>query len=238
MHPTEHSQHDPVLIAGLAADDLNPTDQSRATALIDSCHECRSLRDDLLAIAQATRALPVLPAPRDFRITPEEAAGLTRTGRRRTGWFDRFLGAILRTGSFARPLAATFTTLGLVGIFVAGALPGLFGAASRPAPETVTGAGAVGATTASSAPGAMYGPQLASAAPDDNGYGTKDAAHASGEPAAEWRGSDAEPSTPDARELARQRDEQATGLLLWGSVTLLGVGLALFALRLAGRRLR
>jgi hypothetical protein len=230
----DHRQHDLVLISGLAADDLTAADQSMATALTESCADCRALRDDLLTIAQATRDLPAQRAPRDFRITADQAARLTRTG-----WFARLVGSLVGSGSLVRPLAATFTTLGLVGIFVAGALPTMLGgAASMPAPEAVTGLGGTGATTASSAPGAMHGPQLASAGPGDDGYGVKDAAQASAEPADVRAGSNGETSGPDAQSLARSGDERANGLLLWGSVTLLGVGLGLFALRLAGRRLR
>jgi hypothetical protein len=233
MHHADHTQHDPVLISRFAADELTSTDQARATALIDSCRECRTLRDDLLAIALATRALPAQRAPRDFRITSEQAAHLARTGR-----FPRLGGVLVAMGAFGRPIAATFTTLGLVGIFVAGALPGLFGAASMPAPEAVPGVGGSAATAASTAPGAIDGPSVTSTARDDVGYRVDGAAQASGAPDEVRAGSITDPSSTESRDLARPSDEQASGLLLWGSVTLLGVGLALFALRLAGRRLR
>src|SRR6185295_12585376 len=82
---TSHDRHDPMLMAALAAGDLAGTDRDQAIALTRSCTECASLHADLLAIAEATTTLPPpIPAPsRDFRLTPEQAAGLRRTGWRR-----------------------------------------------------------------------------------------------------------------------------------------------------------
>ncbi|HJP89357.1 MAG TPA: hypothetical protein VJ850_10015 [Candidatus Limnocylindrales bacterium] len=241
-HDLDHAHHDLDLVAGLAADGLSATEQLRARAQVNECDRCSALRDDLLAIAAATRTLPASPAPRDFRITAEQAAGL-----RRTSWVTRLLGPFVRAGSIARPLAATFTTLGLIGVFVAAALPGLVGAgASSAAPES-----AGGGTTPTSAPaalgGGVTGPAAASAGPVDQGFGAKDNAAASDAPAyvqagggnvAGPTGITTDGSTASTRDLGRVADTQPVNLLLWGSVTVLGVGLMLYALRFAGRRLR
>ena len=237
-----HPDHDHSLIAGLAADDLTPTEHTRAQALLDSCTECSALRDDLLAIAQATRALPPQRAPRDFRITTEQAARLHRTG-----WMARLLAPFGRAGSVARPLAATFTTLGLVGVFVAAALPSMLGGAASmaaPQPEGAgTGAGAVSApdAVASTAPGAMFGPAGPSLAAGADGDDTKSNVQPSSEPLLGVTSGGS--SGGDGRDLGSEADRVDAPLsrsnpLLLGSAALLGVGLGLFALRFAGRRLR
>ena len=72
----QHAQHDPLLVVSLAAGDLTGTDRDRAAALIAACADCALLHDDLLAIARATAALPTAVRPRDFQLTPEQAARL------------------------------------------------------------------------------------------------------------------------------------------------------------------
>jgi hypothetical protein len=243
-------------------------ERTRGQALLDSCVDCRALHDDLVAIAAATRSLPAARAPRDFRITAEQAARL-----RRTSWLTRLLGPFASAGSVARPLAAAFTTLGLVGVFVASALPGMLGgAASMAAPESQTGAGAPAAAAGSQAPGTVAGPTLASTVPGDAGYGAKDntasqapaAGRSSAPVPAASAGPGAGPSeavaltategpqaaaagaTDDGRNSAWAGGSFANDVpaptppnpLLIGSIALLAVGLLLFALRYAGRRLR
>lgn len=270
LHDPQHAQHDPDVIAGLAAGGATAIERTRGQALLDSCVDCRALHDDLVAIAAATRSLPAARAPRDFRITAEQAARL-----RRTSWLTRLLGPFASAGSAARPLAAAFTTLGLVGIFVASALPGMLGgAASMAAPESQTGAGAGAPAGAagSQAPGTVAGPTLVSTVPGDAGYGAKDNT-ASQAPAA-GRSSAPVPAVPTApgagpsevAALTATEAPQAAAAgatdsgrnatsaggdfaydvpaptppnpLLIGSIALLAVGLLLFALRSAGRRLR
>lgn len=237
-HDPDHAHHDLDLIAGLAADDLTTTEQLRARAQVHDCDRCRALRSDLLAISAATRTLPAQRAPRDFQLTADQAAHL-----RRTSWVSRLLGPFVSAGSFARPLAATFTTLGLVGVLVATSLPGLVGGgAARPASPESAG----GATSASSAPGAVLGPALASAGPNDQGFGAKDNAQASdaaayiqsGGQSGSSTGGTTDGSTANPRDLGRVADMQPVNLLFWVSITVLGLGLMLFALRFAGRRLR
>ena len=226
MHvDTQHAQHDQALIAGLAADDLTASERTRAEALLASCTECSALRADLISIAAATKRLPSVAAPRDFTITAEQAARL-----RRTGWLGALLAPFAGARSAARPIAATFTTLGLVGVFVAAAMPAMLGgAASMAAPE---GAGAPG-LVASAAPGYQYGP--AATATSDDRDTTKDSAQASAEPlvgvAAGGDGFGLNGGRVDA-------ETTPANPLLVGSLALLAVGLVLFGLRFAGRRLR
>ena len=241
----EHALHDLDLIAGLAADDLSPSEQRRARAQVHACAGCGALRDDLVAIATATRTLPRQPAPRDYRITTEQAARL-----RRTGWIARLLGPFGSAGSIARPLAATFTTLGLVGVLVATALPGLLGASASPtsaSPESVRGGASA---TFAVAPDEAHGAAFATASPVDQGFGAKDNAQASDAPAYIQAGSGGtggsgggamggtDGSTSSTPDVGRVADTQPMNLLLWGSITVFGIGLMLFGLRFAGRRLR
>jgi hypothetical protein len=228
-----HAQHDLTLIAGFAADDQTAIERARAQALVDACTDCSSVRDDLVAIANATHALPAARAPRDFRITAEQAARL-----RRTGWLGALLAPFAGARSAAKPLATAFTTLGLVGVFVAAAVPGIVGgAASMAAPEAAPNvAGNPGPVASAAAPGAQFGPQ-ATTGPDD-GYGTKDNVEASGSP---LLGATDGGDSRDQGAVGGGRVDtpvQPTNGLLLGSVALLAVGLVLFGLRFAARRLR
>ncbi|HEX2626928.1 MAG TPA: hypothetical protein VHL56_08495 [Candidatus Limnocylindrales bacterium] len=240
-HVPDHARHDLDLVAGLASDDLTAAEQLRARAQVHDCTQCAAVRDDLLAIMAATRSLPAQPAPHDFRLTPEQAATL-----RRTSWVSRMLGPIAGARSIARPLAATFTTLGLVGVVVAAALPGLVGARATSFSPESAGGGATPISAPAANGGGVAGPALASVGPVDGGFGAKDNAQASDIPAAvqgagvpgSASGATTDGSTADTRTLGRVADTQPANLLLWGSITVLGVGLMLFALRFAGRRLR
>lgn len=112
---TSHDRHDPMLVAALAADDLIGTDRDQAIALTSSCTECATLRDDLVALARATASAPppISIRPRDFQLTPADAARL-----RPTGW--RRLVATLSSSRivFSKPLGVGLVTLGLVGLLV------------------------------------------------------------------------------------------------------------------------
>ena len=74
----QHDAHDPLLVAALAAGDLAGTDRDHAVALIRSCVSCAELHDDLVAISRATAAVPppFAKAPREFQLTPADAARL------------------------------------------------------------------------------------------------------------------------------------------------------------------
>jgi hypothetical protein len=112
----DHAAHDPLLVA--AAADRG----GRLPADLAACPACTSLHAELVAIAAAvpTSALPA--RPRDYTLTPADAARL------RPGGWRRWLAAIGSARDVVtRPLAIGFTTLGLAGLLVAtvpGALPG------------------------------------------------------------------------------------------------------------------
>jgi hypothetical protein len=114
-----HAQHDLLLVASLAAGDLAGADRDHAAAQIASCPDCTTVHDDLIAIARATAALPPAVAPRDFRLSPEQAAAL-----RPVGW-RRLVAAI--GGSrplMSRQLGIGLATIGLAGLLVS-TLPGV-----------------------------------------------------------------------------------------------------------------
>ncbi|HTK43925.1 MAG TPA: hypothetical protein VL749_01050 [Patescibacteria group bacterium] len=248
--PAEHAQHDLDLIAGHAAGDLTDTERKRADDLVRSCTSCADLRRDLLAIAAATRTLPAPASPRDFRLTPTQAARL-----RRGGWRKSLLRPFAAPRSAVRPMAMAFTSLGLAGLFVANILPSLFGgmAASAPAPAALqpaasaaaAGSAAPGATTGSEA---QFGPagqatpvpvaagsgggksnDLASTVPDVAGgpYAQQPSAAA---PA--YRD---QPSTGRDSEQLQSRAPEPSPIVI-GSLVLLALGLALFGLRFLARR--
>ena len=72
-----HAGHDPLLIAALLDDDPTGLDRNAAASLVASCPACAALHVDLLALSSATRALPIPPRSRDFRLTADDAARLT-----------------------------------------------------------------------------------------------------------------------------------------------------------------
>ena len=58
VRATSHARHDTLLVAALAAGDLAGTDRDHATELIETCADCATLHDDLVAIARATASAP------------------------------------------------------------------------------------------------------------------------------------------------------------------------------------
>lgn len=131
-HPSEqHAQHDPLVVVSLAAGDLTGADRDLAASLIATCVDCATLHDDLLAIARATAALPPATRPRDFQLSPEQAARL-----RPAGW-RRFVAAFASPQlAMTRQLGIGLTTIGLAGLLVS-VLPtvrlGIGGSAAAPA---------------------------------------------------------------------------------------------------------
>jgi anti-sigma factor RsiW len=235
---TTHTDHDPLLIAALAAGDLGGREQAAASRLITDCRACSDLHADVVALAHATRDLPAPLRPRDFTLSREDAARA-----RRTGW--RRIAAILAGPRFAvaRPVGTAFATLGLAGILLA-SLPGvpLAGAAADPAASAaplsyerslasggVTSA-ADGAAIERDAGGETALPQPIQQAPEvprgDDGTG-----QAGGDLAAEpGIGSGAGPQDEVVK-----RPTDATLAILSG--TFLIVGLGLFGLRWTARRI-
>ena len=111
---TDHALHDAVLIAAHLDGSLDTTDQSRVDDWLARCGPCVTLRDDLAALAIATRTLPTPARPRDFSLSPEDAK------RARSGGWRRLVAAFgSPRDTFSRPLAVGLTTLGIAGLIVA-----------------------------------------------------------------------------------------------------------------------
>ena len=145
-----HALHDEELIAAFAVDGENAEDPSRARSLIERCPTCRDLYADVVAIgatihaAGTTEAFAATrPAPRDFRLTPMDAARLRPGNVFQRGLARLFAGAAM----FGRPIGAGLATLGLVGLVVGTMTLGQLRGAAAPQSEGATIAGA-GATSA------------------------------------------------------------------------------------------
>jgi hypothetical protein len=262
VRSTSHDRHDPMLVAALAADDLEGTDRDQAIALTRSCAECATLHDDLLALARATAAAPppITTRPRDFTLTPADAARL-----RPNGWRRLVAAASSWRSVASRPVGVGLATLGLVGLLVGNTQLMLGGsAASAPVMAPTTGErGAAPAASAGSAAmvqdaagGSSKG--AASLAPDAanpvsagqspaSRYETNGAAVATGLPtevhavplAPPTAVDQAAPSAAGAGDLS-SRDAGASGPfrplnLLFGAAIVLGIGLLVVS-GLRGRR--
>jgi hypothetical protein len=222
--PSNHADHDLLLIAELAAGEASPAQEELATAQIAACADCAILADDLRALSRATAELPRPARTREYTLTPEMASRL-----RRRGW--RRLLAAFGTPRFelARPLAAGLTTLGLAGFLLA-AVPGMVGSpAAAPATTDVTYGEQRNDAQASAQP--LQGAENdsgrpAPAAGQPGGSGSL----AAGDPDPE------EAPTPGTAEDARLGARSASPLVVL-SGSLLIVGLGLFALRWTARRL-
>ncbi|HET9455740.1 MAG TPA: hypothetical protein VFO78_00255 [Candidatus Limnocylindrales bacterium] len=160
-----HARHDTLLVAAFAAGDLADGERDRAGVLVAECAECRSLHDDLIAIARATAALPAAVRPRDFRIAPEQAARL------RPGGWRRFVAAFASPRlAMTRQLGVGLTTLGLAGLLIS-SIPSLslggMAAGASPAPEYFSvdaSQGAAPLASPAAAPAASAAPAFG---PDD-----------------------------------------------------------------------
>ena len=152
-HLPDHVTHDPELIAAYAAGDAAGPALDQAADLVASCTECAELHRDLRAISTALPELPAPVRPRDFRLTPEQAAALRPAGWR--GVLAAFAAPRFR---LAAPLGAGLAAAGLAGLLLAspgGLLPRATGEAeSGSAPSAAAGAPAVQADQASGAAGA------------------------------------------------------------------------------------
>jgi hypothetical protein len=157
-----HALHDEELIAAFAADDVEAAaDADRARALVERCPTCHDLHRDLVAIRAAINASGTaaqraqkIAAPRDFRLTAEDAARLRPDFQAarlavRLGWRARLYRGV---AAFGRPIGAAMATFGIVGVLVGtltlggGPLLSMGGAASASAPPVVDSAGAPEAT--------------------------------------------------------------------------------------------
>jgi len=230
-HQTDpHAAHDPLLVASLIDAETTGPEQVRAQSLVASCTACAALHVDLLALASATRGLPPIARPRDFRLTPADAARL-----RPAGWRRLLDGLGTSRDALSRPLALGLTTLGLAGLLVA-SVPSFFaggtgGAASLNtvgSPAAVPAAGSQQEFDLATDDGAIFN----GADPGSSGDIQAENAPEAGVPAASER---LARQTRDARALT----DSASGvpsLVAISGVTLV-LGLGLFALRWSARRL-
>jgi len=192
VRATSHDRHDPLLVAALAADDLAGTDRDLAVELTRSCTDCALLHDDLRALARATASAPppIAERPRDFRLTPADAARL------QPGGWRRLVAALSGArSSLSRPLGVGLATIGLAGLLIgniqlsfgsSAALPEAArdgtGAAAGAAPSAgetreyndgVVQSGSGDSSAASAGPAAM--PAASAAAVDITGQGPQPA---------------------------------------------------------------
>ncbi|HXG26088.1 MAG TPA: hypothetical protein VNL94_04440 [Candidatus Binatia bacterium] len=242
MHPSWplHAEHDTLLIAAHAAGDLTESEAARASELLASCPDCAGLHRDLVAIAAATRALPRdARAPRDYRLTADQAQRLRRGSRLRA-----LLRPFASTGTAGRTLAASFTSLGVAGLLVAAFVPGMLGGASSPGalPEdrnTITAAGAPTGPAPEGAVDPMVGVPGATGGTKENGF-SDDATGAPVLGAQSGNGGQKSVGPDVASDLDGRLGTVQTpmNLLVAGSLGLLVVGLAMFGLQLVARRVR
>jgi hypothetical protein len=245
----DHDNHDLALIAGHAAGDLAVSERISADTLLRSCTDCAELRRDLLAIAAATRALPTTAtASRDFRLDAAQAARL-----RRGSWLRSILRPFGAARSGVRPMAAAMTSLGLAGLLLTTILPGLFGsAASAPSGERNRAAAALPAATAAPAAqqpvaagsSAGAGEFQAAGQPSGRTYDQLTGAKSSQEPgdmphdvALGEPGSHV-PGPGGASTDTSSVSSPSPNPIVLGSLALLLIGVALFGLRFAARRVR
>jgi hypothetical protein len=210
-----HALHDEELVAALATGSLDDEAEiGRARSFIERCTACRSLHDDVAAIGAALKAdaRGTIPAPRDFRLSVEDAhklGGPVSVG----GFVTSLRGAI---ASFGRPVGASMAAVGIVGLLV-GSMSLGGGVAAGPL------AAGAGPTTASSTPAELQ----AESSPDRAKATDLTAAFGPGASSDDTQG---DSETP--------HDSASVGmnplvLLLGGSVLLLlaGIGLLVLAIR-------
>jgi len=252
-----HERHDLLLVAAYASDDLDGAARTAAEELVAGCSGCADLATDLRALARATHDLPPARRPRDFFLTPADAERLRPRGLR------RLLAAFAAPTLPIRPLATGLTTLGVAGLLLA-SLPGILplgGAASGPvlAPigDSASPVGPSGAP-APAAPSAEPGPAAEGEQGRDTSGDSDDVTSGSGSDGTPSGGpdtaggeapenggvtddggvrTDSDNDGAEEFELYSLADEGAPSALVVVSGSLLIVGLGLFALRWAGRRL-
>jgi hypothetical protein len=210
-----HALHDEELVAAFAAGDLeDPAEAERARSMVERCTTCRELHGDLMQIriavqssGSAAQRAATLAAPRDFRLTAEDAARLrpgspiARLGAR-LGWRG-----LLRLGiaTVGRPVGAGLVTLGIVGLLV--------GSLALSGGPFALSAGAPAASSASGGEGT--GPLAAATA------GATERSSLSGPPATAKDDTFGSAGTPAAA------PPPAGPIVLAGSVVALVVGIAL-----------
>lgn len=243
-HP-DHETHDPLLVAALAAGDIESRDLTRAELQVAGCPDCTGLRNELVAIAAATTRLPAPARSREFTLSQDDAARLRRPSLRRL-----LIDLAGPRGLIGRPIATAVTSLGVAGIVLASAGTlgslGAAGAASAPAPGVGSHAPSENRASGSAAPehvtgvqgGASLGP-AASQPPQDTSSGVDGLE--SGAPGSQGQAAAPTPApNPDDQGIKATADRD-TGSnlspLVPISIGLVVLGLGLFALRRVAARL-
>jgi hypothetical protein len=254
----QHDQHDQLLVVSLAAGDLTGADRDRATSQIADCAQCARLNDDLLVIARATAALPAAVRPRDFQLSPEQAARLRPAGLR------RLVAAFAQPRlAMTRQLGVGLTTLGVAGLMlsVLGSVNLGFGmgaaapAAQGPANESTkdyTDTGVGGAAPSGAAASVEAAPVYAANQPSASPYalGFPDASTTVRAPASDEGRGAVTVQRPQATKGATQAsdfgadlpaevsaEEPGAPLIVVASVILLAAGIALLLARRIARRI-
>lgn len=247
-NPSDHSQHDVLVVAAFADRGATGEEADRARAQIAACTDCAALHADLVSLATATRQLPPIERPRDFRLRPVDAQRL------RPNLIRRLFGSFgTPRDGFSRPLAAGLTTLGLAGLML-GILPGTLSlggatsggaAAASQAPMEAPAAGAPAPQVAPAASEAAGGAPEAQPSPDDleqHFAGDRAALELRPDNAGELEADGYSPlmaageSAGSATRNSVADDSAGASQLVVISGTLLIIGLGLFALRWTSRR--
>lgn len=235
--PAAHAAHDLTNVAALAAraDDLDEKTATAARQQVAECTACADLLADLVTLRTALPATYSPARPRDFRLSPTDAARLHRTGwRRLLGFFGS-----PRDG-FSRPLAIGFTTLGLAGLLVATVPTAFIGTIQSDRVLSTVG----NAIPNAAAPAPSAAPSAAASMEANSTERMSMEAPAGaggGQPAESVDGgvfSGAEPGVTDiAGDLAIRDDTTGLSVLFVLGGVLLIAGLGLFGLRWSARRL-
>jgi hypothetical protein len=132
-----HGRHDRFAIAEAVGTEFLTTDFLPMT--LRSCPACGALHADLLSLQRAVREAWTPSRPRDLRLSVADALRL-----RRRGWRQRFALIGGPGDALTRPLALSFTALGLIGLLLTtipvGLPMGSAGAAPRELDKTTVAA--------------------------------------------------------------------------------------------------
>lgn len=232
-----HANHDLLVIAEAADRAADVTTVAAAEQQAAACGECAALLADLRSIAGGLSALPRTAAiPRDFRITPEQAQRL----RREPAWRRFLRGFGTPELPSLRIVASAFTTLGLAGILITAVLPGLIPGGGSPSGILSTVGSAItapGVVQSGKDAAGSFVPELAIPSPATGG-----AAPASSSTADFGGPGGTAASTPGdtAAGLSPTPESASPSPPSWTAVSaiVLGIGVALFAIRLGAQRLR
>jgi len=156
---TAHSGHDELLIARLFGGDVTEPERDRALDLMSGCSDCAALFADLGVIEEADVEMAIPARPREFTLTPADAARLHP--RRRLPVFAGW-------GGPRRALGSSMAALGLVGFVATSYLTGSgvgTGAFSTTQRDAAAPAAVAAATAAPANPANAYATGAASGAP-------------------------------------------------------------------------